>query len=90
MGTCKFRRKTAGVNFRILFDGVENDGVVDGEEASRPRLVFEVRVSFLEASEPAMGRNDGSGVLLLYAAKVANGCHRSGAAAPLVEDDSST
>ena len=61
MGTLKSRGKCCD---EILFDGVENDGVV--EWASQPRLVFEVRVSFLEASEPAMDRSNGSGVLLPY------------------------
>ena len=63
--------------------------VVQHSFLSRPMLVFNVRVSFLEASEPAMNRSDGSGapLSLLYVVDVANGCRRSGAAAPLVEVD---
>ncbi|EYC05468.1 hypothetical protein Y032_0082g1603 [Ancylostoma ceylanicum] len=63
MGTSESRRKTAGANLRVSFDGVENGGVLYRVGASRPRLVFEVCVSFFEASETTFDSVDGSGVL---------------------------
>ncbi|XGW17608.1 hypothetical protein V3C99_002307 [Haemonchus contortus] len=78
-------RKNTGANIRIHL-GCREDGVVDGKEAFQRRLFFEARVSFLEASETAMDRSDGSDVLPPYAVDV-NGCRRFGAVAPLLEDD---
>ena len=62
MATSESRRKTAGANFRVLFDGAENDRVFHLEGASRPRLFFEVRISSFEASETAFDSADGSSV----------------------------
>ncbi|VDO32718.1 unnamed protein product [Haemonchus placei] len=77
----------------MLFDGVESDGVVDGEGASRARLVFEARASFLEAGEPVMHRSDGSDVLPQCAVDVMDCCCRSSVVAvtpaPFMEDDGS-
>ena len=56
LGTPKSCRKTAGAEFRIPLDGVENYEVVDCVGASRPRLIFKVRVSFFKTSELALDR----------------------------------
>ncbi|KAK6762290.1 hypothetical protein RB195_023125 [Necator americanus] len=84
MATPKSRRKSACVDLRILFDNVENGGVFDSVEASRPGLIFEVGVSACEASEPALDSPDGSSGL----AQSADCCRCSNAATPFIEDDS--
>ena len=63
LGTSESCRKTAGGSLRILFDSVENGGVFHCVGASRRRFAFEDRVSFCEASKPAVDGDDGSGVL---------------------------
>ncbi|KAK6726955.1 hypothetical protein RB195_004947 [Necator americanus] len=70
MATPESPRKTARVGLRILFESVENGGVFE-VGASRPGLVFEVRVSACEASKPALDSLDGSGALAQSAADVA-------------------
>lgn len=54
---------------------------------SRQRFAFEGRVFSCEPSEPAVDDVDGSDVLPPCAVDVADRYRRSGAAAPLVEDD---
>ncbi|KAK6729529.1 hypothetical protein RB195_006526 [Necator americanus] len=65
MATSKSCGKTASVDLRILFDSVENAGIINSVRASRPGIVFEVCVSACEASEPTLDSPDGSGVLAL-------------------------
>ncbi|EYC36756.1 hypothetical protein Y032_0860g2734 [Ancylostoma ceylanicum] len=85
MDTSESHRKTAGANLRVCFDGVAA-GVFHRVGASRPRLVFEVRVSFLEASLTAFDSADGSGVLSQYAVDVPYGFRLSSTATPSIED----
>lgn len=57
--------------------------------ASRPWLIFEVRVSFLGAIEQALHSVDGNGDLSQHTVNVSNDCRRSSASTLLVEDDGS-
>ncbi|KAK6750141.1 hypothetical protein RB195_002251 [Necator americanus] len=82
MATPESCRRTAGVHLRILFDSVENGGVLDSVGASRPGLVFDVGASACKASEPALDSPDGSGALAQSAADVAGCCRCSNAATP--------
>ncbi|EYB85341.1 hypothetical protein Y032_0300g1811 [Ancylostoma ceylanicum] len=63
MGTHESCRKAEGANLRDSFDGDENGEVFHRVGTSRPRLVCEVRVFFLEASDTAFDSADGSSLL---------------------------
>ncbi|KAK6740139.1 hypothetical protein RB195_008546 [Necator americanus] len=89
MATPETRRKTVGVDLRILFDNVESGGLFDSVGASRLRLVFEIGFSSREASEPALDSPDDSGALAQSAADVPGCCRCSNAVTPLIKDDSS-
>ena len=90
MAAPDLRRQFPHTRFWILFDDSKNGRVFYSSRLSGSRFVFEVGISFLKASKPAMNGGLVDRLLAKDSVDIGDCSHRRGAAAPLVERKEST